>query len=80
MQDIPWGPPGVYGYGYFWYSGHTPGESGFPVFRVSGNGDQRIFVLPEQEIVVTLYAGLYNQPRRVSERIVRAILAAMDEP
>ena len=81
VQDIPWGPPGVYGYGFMWYPGHTKGKDGFPVIRASGNGDQKIFILPKQEIVVTVYAGLYNyQGRWGSESILKQILAAFKGP
>ena len=74
VQDIPWGPRGVYGYGFMWYPGHTKGITGFPIIRAVGNGDQRIFILPEQEIVVTIFAGLYNQPLRPSRFILKHIL------
>ncbi len=76
VQDVPWGPPGVYGYGFMWYPGHSRGSPGFPIVRAAGNGDQKIFVLPDQDIVVTIYAGLYNQRRWVSERILRRVLDA----
>jgi len=81
VQSIPWGPPGVYGYGFMWYPGHTIGDAGFPKTRASGNGDQKIFLLPNQEIVVTVYAGLYNyQGRWGSEGILKQILAALKAP
>lgn len=62
-----------------WYPGHTKGAPGFPKIRAAGNGDQRIFILPEQEIVVTIYAGLYNQDRWVSEGILRQVLVALTQ-
>lgn len=80
VQDIPWGPPGVYGYGFMWYPGHTKGIPGFRIIRAAGNGDQKIFILPEQEIVVTIFAGLYNQNRWVSEGILRTILVTTALP
>ena len=59
-----------------WYPGHTRGIPGFPIIRAAGNGDQKIFILPEQEIVVTIFAGLYNQNRWVSQGILTQILVA----
>lgn len=76
VQDIPWGANGVYGYGFMWYPGHTKGVPGFPIIRAAGNGDQKIFILPEQGIVVTILAGLYDEGRWVSEGILGQILIA----
>lgn len=76
VQNVPWGPPGVYGYGFMWYPGHTRGVPSYPIIRAAGNGDQRIFVLPEQKMVVTIFAGMYNQARWASEGILSRILAA----
>lgn len=78
VQDIPWGLSGIYGYGFMWYPGHTKGMPGFPVIHAVGHGDQRIFILPKQEIVVTIFAGLYNEQRWVSESILRQIVVALE--
>jgi CubicO group peptidase (beta-lactamase class C family) len=77
VQYIPWGRSGVYGYGFMWYPGRTKGTTSFPIIRATGNGDQQIFILPEQEIVVTIFAGLYNQNRWPSYSILRRILATV---
>lgn len=75
VQHNPWGPPGVYGYGYFWYPGTL--TSGVQVVRAVGNGDQRIFLLPELALAITVFAGNYNDFRHsVGERIMAKVLGA----
>lgn len=76
VQDIPWGPRGVFGYGFMWYPGHTKSIPGFPIIRAAGNGGQRIFILPQQEIVVTIFAGMYNERQWASKAILSQILSA----
>lgn len=77
VQDIPWGPDGVLGYGFMWYPGCTLGESGYEIVGAMGNGDQRIFILPEQKIVVTVFGGLYNRRDiRNGRRILAKVMAA----
>ena len=76
VQDNPWGPPGVYGYGYFWYPGTL--ETGVKVIRAVGNGDQRIFVFPALALTITVFAGNYNDFRHaVGERIMGHVLKAL---
>ncbi|MEX0366378.1 MAG: serine hydrolase domain-containing protein [Ruegeria sp.] len=76
VQDNPWGPPGVYGYGYFWYPGTLRG--GQRVVRAVGNGDQRIFVLPDAQLAITVFAGNYNDfSHLVGERIMGLIIDAL---
>lgn len=70
------GPPGVYSYGYFWYPGTL--KSGINVIRAVGNGDQRIFVLPDVGLAITVFAGSYNDFRHtVGERILGQVLMAL---
>lgn len=76
VQDNPWGPPGVYGYGYFWFPGTL--LSGDTVIRAVGNGDQRIFVLPDRGLAITVFAGNYNDFRwavgeKITARLIRAL-------
>lgn len=66
-----------YGYGYFWYPGTL--LSGQQVIRASGYGDQRIFVLPEAGLAITILAGNYQDGGGViGARIVNRIIRAMD--
>ncbi len=77
VQDIPWGRGGVYGYGFMWYPGQTKGPDGTRIVRAVGNGDQRLFIVPDAEIVVTVFAGNYNNFRHASgDRVFDKIMTA----
>jgi CubicO group peptidase (beta-lactamase class C family) len=55
------GDPGESGYAYFWWYSCFPAAGGQVEVRTAiGNGQQRIFVLPGLNMVVTIYAGRYN--------------------
>ena len=49
---------GRYSYGYQWYVAAEAGP--FPWFAAMGNGGQRLFVVPDLEVVVAVSAGAYN--------------------
>jgi CubicO group peptidase (beta-lactamase class C family) len=52
---------GEFGYGYFWWYNCYPSAAGLIEARTAvGNGQQRIFVLPGLNMVVTIFAGRYN--------------------
>lgn len=52
---------GEFGYGYFWWYSCYPSAAGLIEARTAvGNGQQRIFVLPAVNVVVTMFAGRYN--------------------
>lgn len=77
VQDVPWGPPGIYGYGYLWYPGEFKERGGLRVIRAVGNGDQRLFIAPDQRIAITVFAGNYNDFRHASgDRIFDALMGA----
>ena len=77
VERIPWSPDGVYGYGFMWYPGRTKCAAGTAIVRAAGNGGQRLYVLPEEGLVVTVLAGLYNRDSSISgKRIFAEILAA----
>ena len=52
---------GEFGYGFFWWYSCYPSPAGLIEARTAvGNGQQRIFVLPTLNTVVTIFAGRYN--------------------
>ena len=52
---------GEFGYAYFWWYSCYPSPAGLIEARTAiGNGQQRIFVLPGVDMVVTIFAGRYN--------------------
>ena len=52
---------GEFGYGYFWWYNCYPTDAGLVEARTAvGLGQQRIFVLPGLDMVVTILAGRYN--------------------
>jgi CubicO group peptidase (beta-lactamase class C family) len=62
-------------YGYFWWLGETAGE---PWIGATGNGGQRIWIVPSRELVVVTTMGLYDSPDqgRVPLAILEAAIAA----
>lgn len=69
-----WSEGGVWGYGYQWWVGDLP--SGHRVIAGVGNGNQRLFVVPSERLVVTVFAGQYNAFSSHSELILDRVLAA----
>ena len=68
-----WGADGLYGYGYQWWHGR---HDNFDAITALGYGGQRIFVLPEQDLVVVVFAanfeGDWLRPEAILNRIVSA--------
>jgi len=66
-------------YGYMWYSKRYPVESeSVAVSFASGNGGNKIYVLPRPGLVVAITSRAYGRGhgQRRSERILKAVLAA----
>ena len=54
---------GEFGYSYFWWYNCVPTAAGLIEVRAAvGNGQQRVFVMPGLDMVVTILAGRYNDP------------------
>lgn len=67
------------GYGYFWYSKIQSVEGRqIPVSFASGNGGNKIYVVPSRRLVVAITSSAYGRGygQRRSESILKAILSA----
>ena len=74
---LPLSPDGIIGYGFMWYSDRITGNDGYHVIGAAGKGNQRIFIVPEKEIVVTVFAGNYNNFRhRSGEKVFAKVMDA----
>ena len=52
-----------YGYGYHWWRGSVESRAGTSdVIAAPGFGGQRLFILPDERLVVTIFAGNYENP------------------
>ena len=66
-------------YGYFWYAKTQDiGGKKIPVYFASGNGGNKIYVIPARRMVVSVASSAYGKGygQRRSEDILKAILAA----
>ncbi|GAA0543513.1 CubicO group peptidase (beta-lactamase class C family) [Rhizomicrobium palustre] len=70
------------GYGYFWYSKlHEINGKPVQVSFASGNGGNKIYVVPSRHLVVAITSSAYGRGygQRRSEAILKAILSASDK-
>ena len=74
VQSIgDWHGTAAWGYGYQWWIGHP---AGYDVATARGNGNQRVFIVAKERLVVTVFAGEYNKFEGHSERLFAAVMAA----
>ena len=73
-----WSSDGVYGYGYQWWHGQFKTNAGdFTSITGVGYGSQRLFVIPEKDLAVTVFAGNYGSgPWRISTLVMLKIIEA----
>ena len=67
------------GYGYFWYHvTHRIGGRAVSVSFASGNGGNKIYVVPSRKLVIAITSRAYGKGygQRRSEAILKAVLAA----
>ena len=67
------------GYGYYWYAKtHDINGTPVPVRFASGNGGNKIYVVPSRQLVVAITSSAYGKGygQRRSEAILKALLAA----
>ena len=74
-----WSNGGVYGYGYQWWHGQFQSPTGdYTAITGVGYGGQRLFVVPQHKLVLTIFAGNYDTGYwRVSESILALVMAAV---
>ena len=69
------------GYGYQWWTAReNNGSHPIDFYFASGNGGQKIYVIPDADLVVVITSSAYNQKRGHvrSRRILREILLSID--
>ena len=75
VQEVgDWSNDGMWGYGYQWWVGALPDRRA--VIAGYGNGNQRVFVVPDEQLVVTIFAGEYNVGGGHSNRLFEQVLNA----
>ncbi|MBC8369194.1 MAG: serine hydrolase [Planctomycetes bacterium] len=75
VQDIgDWSQGGVYGYGLQWWVGTTRADD--KLIAAVGNGNQRVYILPNSKLVITIFAGEYGKHEFHSERLLDRVIAA----
>ena len=79
LYPVPW--ENYDGYGYSWYT-HTISVAGRPFryFFASGNGGNKIYVFPDEQMVVVTQSAAYNTNygQRRSLDVLKRVLAAVD--
>jgi CubicO group peptidase (beta-lactamase class C family) len=78
VEDIgDWSQSGVYGYGLQWWVGTTRADE--KLIAAIGLGNQRVYILPESKLSVTILAGEYGKSEFHSERLLDRVIAAHEE-
>ena len=78
VQNIFLSPDGNIGYGFMWYAGRITENDGYHIIGAAGKGDQRIIIVPEKEIVVTVFAGNYNNSgQRSGTKVLAKVMGAL---
>lgn len=78
-QSIAATDPYADGYGYFWYDRvQQIADHAVPVMFASGNGGNKIYVVPSRHLVVAITSSAYGKGygQRRSQAILQAVLAA----
>lgn len=65
-------------YGYFWWLGaFCEDATSVPFVLGDGNGGQRIFIVPDLDLVVVTTAGLYNGDDSAADAVTSAVVSAL---
>lgn len=75
IASVPFFPDDAFGYGFMWYVGEIADHK---VVSAIGNGEQLLFILPEDNLAITMLAGNYNnwnpeRPLAVLTGVIAAI-------
>ena len=79
--DVSYDDPFDSGYGYFWYIGETTvQEKKFQFVYASGNGGNKVFVVPEENLIIAITSSAYGQGygHGRANTILRMILSALE--
>ncbi|MEM9374103.1 MAG: serine hydrolase, partial [Planctomycetota bacterium] len=66
-----------YGY-YFWLRHIFDGQRRYEIPQVSGNGGQKIILLPDQQAIVVMTGGNYNQASNTNRILVEHLLDGLE--
>ena len=82
LGNPDWSIGGIYGYGYQWWHGRFDGFWGdYTAIAGVGYGGQRLFIVPQLDLAVTVFAGNYGKRDwQMPERILSEIVAARRLP
>jgi len=75
VASVPFFPDESFGYGFMWYPGTVADHR---VVAAIGNGEQLLFILPDDDLAITMVAGNYNdwnpdRPLAVLRNVIAAI-------
>ena len=78
QYPVPWKGYDHYGYGWYTHALVVGGRT-FQYFLASGNGGNKIYVLPEEQMVVVIQSAAYNTNygQRRSLEVLKRVLAAV---
>ena len=78
--EVPWNGYDSYGYGWYTHS-FDVNERAFHGFGASGNGGNKIYVFPKQQLVVVIQSTAYNTNygQRRSFEVLEMVLAAVEK-
>ncbi|CAN5753978.1 hypothetical protein BH23GEM8_BH23GEM8_03740 [soil metagenome] len=75
LVEFGTGATGELGYGHqWWHARYTLPYGRFTAHRAAGNGGQLIFVVPEQQLVAVVTAGLYDKQHDSDRLVLERIL------
>lgn len=70
-----WSGDGLYGYGFQWWHGqYTDSDGQFDAITGLGYGGQRLFIVPDEELVVAVYSSNYGDEWLNAEAILKRIV------